>query len=109
VSILDPGSLKHRMTLEEAEDTPDGAGGATRAWVGVQDFWAELTPVSARYGVEDGSSEQRITHQLLYRAGPELTIARRLRFGERLFNIMSARDAVDDGSLKLALIEEIKA
>lgn len=106
---LDPGVLKYRMVLEEADDTPDGAGGATRDWVTVQEFWADLTPVSTRTTAEDGSVSLRITHQLLYRAGPDLTTARRLRFNQRLFNILGVRDAADDGSLKTALVEEIKA
>ncbi|MES2905718.1 MAG: head-tail adaptor protein [Pseudomonadota bacterium] len=107
--VIDPGRLRTRMILEQPDDEDDGAGGATRDWVTVTEFWAELRPVSLRAGTAQASMEQRITHELIYRAGPDLTRALRLKFGERLFNILAVADLNNDGTFRKALIEEIKA
>lgn len=107
MNVFDPGALDKRMILEDVDDTPDGAGGAVRVWETAEQFWAELRPVSMRGATADGSTEQRITHYLTYRAGPELTRDKRLRLGTRLFSIFSVRDVDDSGVLKQALIEEI--
>ncbi len=106
--FFDPGLLKYRMTLEEPDDTPDGAGGASRIWVEVQEFWANLRAVSVHNAIGNASAEQCVTHELRYRKGPLLTLADRLRYDDRYFNIRGVRDAVGDGSYQLALIEEIK-
>lgn len=105
----DPGRLNRRMVLEAPQDTDDGAGGAVRAWTTEREFWAQLLPVSARFAAEGGSAGQRITHELFYRTGPALTTEKRLRFGARLFGILHVRDATEDGTRQMAMVEEVKA
>lgn len=105
---LDPGRLSRRMALEIPNDVDDGAGGAVRSWEKADEFWAELKPVSARNFVADGSAVQRVTHELYFRTGPQLTTEKRLRFGARLFRILHVRDANETGARQLALIEEVK-
>lgn len=41
------GRLRHYLTIEAPEETDDGAGGVTLAWVPVGTAWARLAPLGA--------------------------------------------------------------
>ena len=56
------GELRRRLTLEAASDTPDGAGGAIRAWVPVGSVFARVEPRRRRESVEDGRAVGVVTH-----------------------------------------------
>jgi len=40
----DASDLRHRVALQQPADTPDGAGGYTRAWTTIATVWAQVTP-----------------------------------------------------------------
>jgi SPP1 family predicted phage head-tail adaptor len=94
--VTDAGELRHRLTLEEPVETPDGAGGVTRGYATLTTLWAAVTPVSARGSVEAQSLAAEVTHRIVIRAGPQLTTRHRLREGTRIFRIVALRDR--DGS-----------
>jgi SPP1 family predicted phage head-tail adaptor len=48
------GPLHQRVTFQRAENVPDGAGGATKAWVDVMTVWAEFVPERARERIRQG-------------------------------------------------------
>lgn len=56
------GELRRRLTLEAASNTPDGAGGAIRAWVPVGSVFARVEPRRRRESVEDGRAVGVVTH-----------------------------------------------
>ena len=53
---IDPGRLRVELSLEEATQAPDGAGGFTESWAEVALVFAEIEPLAARdRPVHDGS------------------------------------------------------
>jgi SPP1 family predicted phage head-tail adaptor len=48
------GSLNKRATFQSLVPTPDGAGGATQAWLDYVTVWAQLLPERAREKIQQG-------------------------------------------------------
>lgn len=86
------GDLDQRLALERPVDTPDDIGGVTRAWVHVDDVWAQVTPVSGREDFAGEREESAITHRVLVRWRPDVTGVMRLRLDARAFAIHAALD-----------------
>ena len=107
--MIDPGTLKHRLTLEIPVETPDGAGGVARAYEAGPRLWASMTPVSAREQVIAAANGATVTHRIITRAGPEITTRHRLRKGARVFSITAVREHDTAGAFLLIAAEERRA
>ena len=70
-----PGDLNRRLVLEEPIDTPDGAGGITRAYQTVATLWAALVPAGASNVVFADGSGVTVTHRIIIRSGPDTVVA----------------------------------
>lgn len=108
--------LRHRLTLQQEVQTPDGGGGYSRTWTNVVDLWAEIISVSGsaaasagRGGKEilfAGQLQSQITHRILLRYRDGVTAGMRLVFENRAFNIMYIADNAEDrDTLELLVIE----
>jgi SPP1 family predicted phage head-tail adaptor len=87
-----PGDLRDRIVLEQAVETPDGAGGATRTYATVATLWAALVPIAARGEVDADSLAANVTHRIVMRFRSDMTTRHRLRAGPRIFRIVALRD-----------------
>lgn len=90
------GRLRHRLTLEAADRTPDGGGGASEAWTTVAEVWAEVTPTSGTETVDADALTGRISHEIVFRYRPDVAPVMRLRSAARLFEIAAVIN-VDEG------------
>jgi SPP1 family predicted phage head-tail adaptor len=90
--MTDPGRLRHRLTLEAPVETPDGAGGVLRTYAAAATVWAELAPVAARGAVAAHARGATVTHRIVIREGPEVTMRHRFRKGGRIFEIVALRE-----------------
>ena len=79
--------IRHRMTLQQEAQTPDGAGGYARSWQNVDDVWGEIIAWKGKEVPFGMQLQSRITHRILLRYRDGVTAAMRLLFGTRLFNI----------------------
>jgi SPP1 family predicted phage head-tail adaptor len=61
------GTLRRRIAVEAAQDTPDGAGGFIRAWVPVATVWGAVRPLRLRDSGEDGRRVGVVTHEITIR------------------------------------------
>ena len=91
-AVDNPGRLNRRLVLEAPVETPDGAGGVTRAYQPETSIWAEVTPLAPFNDVEAASAGATIKYRILVRAGRDITTGHRLRFGARVLRIVSVRD-----------------
>ena len=90
--MIDPGRFNRRLVLEAPIETPDGAGGVSRAFMTLATLWAEVTPLAARADSGAASLGAIATHRILVRAGVEITTQHRLRLDAREFRIVTIRD-----------------
>jgi SPP1 family predicted phage head-tail adaptor len=79
-------ALRHRVTIEAAVDSPDGAGGFTRAYAPLAQVWAWVRPKSAREQFVEQRLEQARTHLVVIRWRADVEAQMRFDFrGRRLF------------------------
>lgn len=91
--MIDPGKMRHRIEFEEYIGEPDGYGDPQLLiddnWGCVATVWAAINPISGRefYAAEQSQSE--VTHKVIcrYRAG--LRNDMRIKYGDRVFKILS--------------------
>jgi SPP1 family predicted phage head-tail adaptor len=100
------GKFRHRLTLVEPDETPDGMGGVARTWNSLGEVWAAIEPVSANDMVAADRRLGRITHRVTIRRRSEITLAHRLLLGQRVFVLLAVRDADEQGRFLECLVEE---
>ena len=86
------GDLRHRITLEAVQRTPDGGGGGLESWTAVADIWASITPLQGNEIVAADTTAGRITHTIITRWRADIAPAMRFRYAARLFEIEAVID-----------------
>lgn len=101
------GRLKRRLSLEAPVTAADGLGGRTQGFATEAAFWAQFEWLSGGEHWQRGRPEQRATHRVTLRWRSGLDAGKRLRDGERLFDIRAVADP-DGGRRRLVcLVEEV--
>jgi head-tail adaptor len=107
--------LNRRLTLQERQTTPDGAGGFAVVWAPLGTLWAEIKPGSGR---EIGDVEVKLSsvpHRITLRAAPQGADRRpvagnRLVEGNRIFLVQAVAEADPEGRfLTCFATEEVPA
>jgi SPP1 family predicted phage head-tail adaptor len=103
---VNAGDLRHRVTIESATRTGDGAGGATITWGTVAEVWAAIWPrtVSETFALDRVAGTTTHDVWMRYRSG--VTPAMRITFGNRVFDILGAQDVEDRGHWLKCSVEE---
>lgn len=82
------GDLVHRIVIESANDTDDGAGGVTRVWTHVANVSAAIRPRTTTEAGSDDRRTGRATHDVWIRYRDGVTPEMRIRFGMRIFDVL---------------------
>lgn len=61
------GDLRHRLSIETADDQPDGLGGQSRAWLPWSRMWARVEPLDLATDPESGRFLRRYRATVRYR------------------------------------------
>lgn len=81
--------LDRRLALEEAERSPDGAGGWTVAWSAVATLWAGIELVRGGETPRAEAVTAEATHRVILRRRSDVTPAMRFREGVRVLDILA--------------------
>lgn len=102
------GRMRRRLVLEAPVATPDGFGGVTQDFTAVGALWAQIEYLSGIEQWREGRPEQVARYRMSMRWRGDVDSGRRLRDGERIFDIRAAADP--DGSRRrlVCLVEEVK-
>jgi SPP1 family predicted phage head-tail adaptor len=104
-------ALNRKLTLEEPQDVPDGAGGFTRTWVELGTLWADIQAGSGRERAVESMTASTIRWKIIVRAMPSDAPSRpkpeqRFRAGSRLFRIVGVADADQAGRYLTCFAQE---
>jgi SPP1 family predicted phage head-tail adaptor len=105
---MNPGELRHRLTIEENRPTKDGAGGQVDAWVPVATVWAKVAPLSGIIAAEGMKATPRRTHEITIRHRADVhEFMRGRRSSERVLEFRGIVDPDERGEYLTIAAEEI--
>lgn len=100
------GEFRHRLALEVADETEDGAGGVTRIFSPRGHLWAKIEPVTFDDRVLSDKRLGVLTHRITFRHREDLTLSHRFVLGARVFVIRALRDPDERRQFIECLVEE---
>ena len=115
MTVYDPygaaaiGALRHRLAVELATDTDDGAGGTMRAWQAAGSVWAMIEPIHGDARVIAQAPEQLVTHRVTLRFRDDIGGGHRFVEDARIFQIQAAFDPDGTRRRLVCLVQEVKA
>lgn len=87
--MIDPGTLRERVTVQIASGTTNALGETVLAWTNSSAVWASVEGVSARESLLAGQQNVEITHRVRLRYLPGLTQQMRFAWRNRTLEIAS--------------------
>jgi SPP1 family predicted phage head-tail adaptor len=89
IAKIDPGQLRHRVTLMRATLAPDAAGEDRETWASVGTYWALVTPLTGRELTYARQVIATVSHRITIRNVGTITAANRLVFEGRTLELGS--------------------
>jgi SPP1 family predicted phage head-tail adaptor len=84
------GQLRHQVVLQRRTVTRSaGHAAMAETWTNWQTVWAKIEPLSGRELLQAQQTQAETTHEIVIRYVSELTPRDRVRFGTRVFEILS--------------------
>ena len=85
---MDIGKMRHRITFQRPTDEKDRLAGYKDDWLDVATVWAQISPVSGREYLTQ-VRETMVSHKIYCRYRPGITPLLRVKYGDRIFRIIS--------------------
>lgn len=98
--------LRQRLTLQQQQNTADGAGGVTRSWQDLATLWAEVIPLHGREAPDAQKLTAFATHRITMRYRNDVSADKRFLLGSRALNIRTVKDIGERHRLLEILAEE---
>lgn len=94
---IQAGKLRHSIEIQANTQGSDNAGGLPAGWATVATVWAGIDRVSETEKLNAGMLQNVITHKIKIRQYDGLTVTHRIRFGARIFEIISIENRMERG------------
>lgn len=103
--MLDPGQLRHRVTLQVASRTRTARGNVTETWNDIATVWARIRAVSGReyFAAQQAQSEVKTEITARYRRG--VTPAWRVKHGNSIYDIEAVLPDIKNEYMRLMCVE----
>jgi SPP1 family predicted phage head-tail adaptor len=86
---VNPGKLRHRITIQQESETSDSMGGNTIMWNDVATVWASINPLSGKEYYDAEQVQSEVSHKIRIRYRSGITSDMRIDFKGRIFKIVS--------------------
>jgi SPP1 family predicted phage head-tail adaptor len=97
------GKLRHRITIEQVDETQDAGGEMLGNWSVYAIVQASIQPISGREYFAAQSTQADVTHRINLRHLTGVTPKMRVKYGSRIFDILSVIN-VDERNRELQLM-----
>lgn len=90
---MNPGRLRHRITIQKSEIVQDEIGNNIQVWTDWATVWANIRPIGGKeyYQAAMINAENDVRVNIRYRPGID-PLKMRVKYGERIFDIKAAID-----------------
>jgi len=104
---MDPGKLRHKVTIQQPSATKDGYGALVENWSDVKTVNASVEPLSGRelFAAQQVHSETTTRIKMRYRAG--ITSKMRVVYGTRIYDILAPIDPEERHRYLLLMCREL--
>lgn len=102
------GEMRHRITLQQPIETPDGHKGHTVKWQDLATLWASVEPLSGREYFYSHQIKAEITHRVKIRYRENITTKMRIKHRDRVLAIESILDLKERRQILEILCREEK-
>jgi SPP1 family predicted phage head-tail adaptor len=108
-TFIEPGALRHELSLQTSISGDDGMGGLDEAWQEVATLFGMIEPLSqsARFGA--GQTLEENTHRITIRQRAGVASGMRLVKQGRVFDIVSIHDPDETGRYLVCRVKEAGA
>lgn len=101
------GDLRHRITFQKSNKTPDGYAGNTEIYQDVVTVWAQVDPLTGREYFYAHQIKNEVSHRVRIRYRTDVNVEMRIKYGERYLQIESMIDKGERREfLELLCLEE---
>lgn len=90
---MDIGKLRHRITIQRQVNEVNDYGAPVTIWKNVATVWADIRPLSGREYFSAQQVQSEVTTQIWIRYHQGIVPTMRIKFGKRLFAIVSVINA----------------
>ena len=99
--------LNKRIIIQSKTRTSDGLGGYSETWSDLKTLWAEIKPISNTSNFETSQIEEKIIYTITIRYYSPLTTQCRIKYGNRVFNIVCIKNPLENNQTMEITSEEI--
>ena len=94
---LDPGSMRHQVSIQSQSASPDPTTGApTQAWQTVRTTWASISTVSSKELFLANQFADQASHLVSMRwTSVRLSAGMRVVFGSRVFTVQNVENVLE--------------
>ncbi|QHB18274.1 phage head closure protein [Mannheimia pernigra] len=89
---MEIGKLRHCITLQQQINTQNDYGAFVTTWQNIATVWAEIKPISGRELNSANQTHAETTVQIWLRYLPNLDHTMRVKFSDRLFEIVAIQN-----------------
>lgn len=104
---MDIGRLKHRITFQELSQSKNEYGELVEEWLDIKTVWAEIKPVSGNQFFAAKQINSEISHNVYIRCRTDLKPSMRIKFKERVFEILYLMNVNEDNWLMQIYCKEL--
>lgn len=105
-AAIDPGRLRHRLTIEKPDGDPDGAGGTVVTWTTVATVWGAVEPLKATEADTGGRLATVATHRVVIRQRDDVSGGMRVLHRDRVLRVLAVHDPDERGRYLELLTKE---
>ena len=105
--FIEPGAMRHELSLQAQVRTPDGMGGHTLDWQETATIFAHIEPVSATSFFGADQTLEETTHRVTIRGRDGVASAMRFVRRARVFDIVTVSDPDETGRYLVCRVREV--
>jgi SPP1 family predicted phage head-tail adaptor len=100
---MQSGKLRHKVLIESAAEAQDSFGEPDPTWSTFGTAWAAIAPLTGREAVTAQQIDAQIDHKVTIRYLAGVAPKMRVKFGSRIFNIISVAN-IDERNREIQLL-----
>jgi SPP1 family predicted phage head-tail adaptor len=98
------GSFRHRITFQEFGETTDSDGFSIQDWKDVKTVWAMIKTIQGREFYQAAAVQAENTTRFVTRYTTGINNKMRIKYGERIFDIVAPPINDDEKNITLTII-----